>query len=119
MTSSETATKFSVACICAAAAGSVAVIVALGGGLDARHLAVILTFAPFVVIAANLDVLARGGVGISGAAMLFIGAIVALQQQECLLAVVIVAACFGLDYQQIRSHEWLKVAFNVSASTLS
>src|SRR5215470_1746157 len=119
MTSSENATKLTVAFTCVVAAGAVAAVALFGGTLDLRDVAVILAFAPFVIIAANLDVLARGGVGMSGAAMLFIGAIVAFERQECLFGVLIVAACFGLDYQQIRQGEWLKVAFNVAASMLA
>ena len=119
MKHSQGAIKTAVACSCAAAFGAIAVVILMGGQLDSRDWAVVLAFAPFVIVAANLDVLARGGVGMSGTAMLLIGAVVAFHENRSILGALIVAACVGADLRQIRSREWLKVSFNAAASIIA
>jgi len=81
-------------------------------------LAAVAVFAPLVILAANLDVLTRGDVGLSGNAMVLIGSVVVFHNYDFMVGVAVVGACVGLDFAQIKRREWQKLAFNSSAGVL-
>jgi hypothetical protein len=105
-------------CVLGALAFGVSAILSRTNG-STEALTAILVFSPLVILAANLDVLTRGDVGMSGNAMVLIGSIVVFRECNFILGVAIVGACVGIDYVQIRGREWMKVAFNFSAGIVS
>jgi HD superfamily phosphohydrolase YqeK len=76
-------------------------------------------FALFAILAANLEIIVRSGFGLGGHIMILIAAVVVFRQSNSFGAAIVVGACSGLNWSQIRAREWEKVAFNSAADSLA
>jgi HD superfamily phosphohydrolase YqeK len=111
--------------LCVVLVSTAAVIVALASALlsaDAltpKLVFAILLFASFAALAANLEIVVRSGFGLGGHIMILIASVVVFRENGAFIGPVIVGACSGLDFEQIRQHEWTKVVFNAASDSLS
>jgi HD superfamily phosphohydrolase YqeK len=89
------------------------------GNLTPQLLLAVCLFAAFAILAANLEIVVRSGFGLGGHIMILIASVVVFRQSGAFIAPVVVGACSGLNFSQIRAREWLKVTFNTAADSLA
>src|SRR3954447_13079722 len=89
------------------------------GALTAELAVAIVLFSAFAILAANLEIVVRSGFSLGGHIMILIASVVVFRQGGAFIAPIIVGACSGLDFSQIRHREWEKVSFNTAADSLA
>jgi HD superfamily phosphohydrolase YqeK len=87
--------------------------------LTPQLLLAVVLFASFAILAANLEIVVRSGFGLGGHIMILIASVVVFRQSGSFIAPVVIGACSGLNFSQIKAREWKKVAFNTAADSLA